>query len=77
MTILDKIIADKKVEVALRKQLFPMPTGKHLPFLDEQLLPLRRPCKQVNRGLLQNINGDHPPSKTSTAPFGNRCCSGL
>ncbi len=55
MTILEKIIADKKVEVDLRKNFFPSITGKNHPFSKGILIPLLPQYNPVARESLLNI----------------------
>lgn len=66
MTILDKIIADKKVEVALRKQLFPFAYWEASPIFERETISLSQNLRNSSSGIIaehkrrspskQNIN---------------------
>ena len=66
MTILDKIIADKKVEVALRKQLFPFAYWEASPIFERETISLTQNLRNSSSGIIaehkrrspskQNIN---------------------
>ena len=69
MSILDRIVADKRIEVAQRKQLFPTAYWEASPLFDRPANPLAERLRTSPLGLSQNTNAVLLPNKTSTAPF--------
>ena len=69
MSILDRIITDKKIEVAKRKSLFPSSYWRPPRSLNENLIPLQLVYDPVLQELLQNTKDVRLPDKTLTVPF--------
>ena len=69
MSILDRIVADKRIEVAQRKQLFPTAYWEASPLFDRPANPLAERLRTSPLVLSQNTNAVLLPNKTSTAPF--------
>ena len=52
MTILDKIIVDKKIEVALRKQLFPVSYWEASPLFGRTTSSLAKALRSSQSGII-------------------------
>ena len=69
MSILDRIVADKKIEVAHRKSLFPTSYWEASPSSTDQQTLWPSVYAQVLQGLSPNTKDVPLPSKISTVHF--------
>ena len=69
MSILDRIIADKKIEVGHRKSLFPTSYWEASPSLTDQQTHWPNVCVQVRQGLSPNTKDVRLQNNTSTILF--------
>ena len=69
MSILDRIVADKRTDVAQRMQLFPSSYWEASPLLIDPLMLCQNVLEQVPLELLQNISAVPLQNKTSIVRF--------